>query len=378
MKTLPPFIILKSPAAMKTLKFLFLITISVLFTCCEESGTIQTLPHKNTGVEKIDKKIIFISRRIENSADWNLFAMNLDGSEQSKLTELTVRCERVVISHSAQSVLFVHLTDDYFYELYSINVDGTNLKLIDKANRYCGSPDWSIDDSKIIYSKNRNESTDERDLILFDVMSNVKQIVADIDNNILGRFSKDNKIAFCRGNYNTNDIYLMDQEGSNKQKIISNAGAPVWSPDGRKIAYVSNGMTNTPQIFVSSFDGSDVKQLTSTALQGWDSGFPNFGNHSPQWTPDGKKIVYVSETNDGLPEIYIMSNDGSGKTRLTDAERRNENPRISGDGNYIYFTSDRDLSYSFDIFIMGIDGKDQNPLTRYAGDDVFPVTVTAD
>jgi TolB protein len=170
----------------------------------------------------------------------------------------------------------------------------------------------------------------------------------------------------------------MDQDGSNKQKIISNAGAPVWSPDGRKIAYVSKGMTNTPQIFVSFFDGSDVKQLTSTALEGWDSGYPNFGNHSPQWTPDGKQIVYVSEINGGLPEIYIMNNDGSGQTRLTDTDRRNENPRISGDGNYIYFASNRDLTYGSDIFIMQIDGKEQNALTRYAGDDTFPVTVTAD
>jgi TolB protein len=351
-----------------------------LFTGCED-GTIQTLPNQDTGfvpVEKTDAGIIFISRRIDNSADWNLLAMNLDGSEQSKLTELTVRCEQVVVSHSGQSILFVHYSDDYFYELYSMNVDGTNLQLIDKAKRYCGSPDWSMDDSKIIYSKSRDESTDERDLILFDVKSNVRQIVSDVDDNFLGRFSKDNKIAFCRGNYSTNDIYLMDADGSNKQKIISNAGAPVWSPDGKKIAYVSKGMTNTPQIFVSSFDGSEVKQLTNTALEGWDSGYPNFGNHSPQWTPDGKKIVYVSEVNDGLPEIYIMNSDGSGTTRLTDAARRNENPRVSGDGSHIYFTSNRDLSYGFDIFIMGIDGTHQSPLTRYAGDDAFPVTLTTD
>jgi TolB protein len=381
MKPLTPFLILKSSTTMKTFKLLFLIMTSVLFTCCEESTTIQTRPQEDTDfvpVEKTDTKIVFISRRIENSADWNLLAMNLDGSEQTKLTELTVRCEQVVLSHSSQSILFVHYSDDYFYELYSINVDGTNLKLIDRANRYCGSPDWSKDDSKIIYSKNRDESTDESDLILFDVMSNTKQIVADVDNNISGRFSKDDKIVFSSGDYRTNDIYLMDQDGSNKQKIISNAGAPVWSPDGRTIAYVSKGVTNTPQIFVSSFDGSDVKQLTSTALESWDSGYPNFGNHSPQWTPDGKQIVYVSEINGGLPEIYIMNNDGSGQTRLTHTDRRNENPRISGDGNYIYFASNRDLTYGSDIFIMQIDGKGQNPLTKYAGDDTFPVTVTAD
>jgi len=363
---------------MKTIKFLSLIIIAVSFNSCETSLTtyINSCGEGDFVSPKTDSKIMFISRRIENSADWNLFTMNIDGSQQLKLTELTVRYGKVVVSHSGQTVLFVHYSDDNFYELYSINIDGTNLTLIDRAKRYCGSPDWSIDDSKIIYSKSRNESTDEKDLILFDVNSKNKQTLTDTDNNILGRFSKDNKIAFWRQINSTNDIYLMDIDGSNKQKIIPNASYPIWSPGGKRIAYISEGELNSPQIFISCYDGSNSKQLTSTYLPSWDSGKPNFGNSNPQWTPDGEKIVYESYINEGLPEVYIMKSDGTNQIRLTDTDRRNENAIVSADGNFILFSSDRDLSYSFDIFVMGIDGKNQNPLSKYAGSDSCPVIVT--
>ena len=363
---------------MKTIKFLSLIIIAVSFTSCETSLTTNTnnCEEGDFVTPKTDSKIIFISRRIENSADWNLFTMNIDGSQQLKLTDLTVRCEKVVVSNSGQTVLFVHYSDDNFYELYSINIDGTNLTLIDRAKRYCGSPDWSMDDSKIIYSKSRNESTDDRDLILFDVSTKNKQTLTETDNNLCGKFSKDNTIAFWRQTNFLNDIFLMDLDGSNKQKIILNASCPVWSPGGKRIAYISKGEMNSPQIFISSYDGSNSKQLTSTYLLSWDSGFPNFGNYNPQWTPDGEKIVYESYINDGLPEVYIMNCDGTNQTRLTNTDRRNENPVVSADGNFIIFSSNRDLSYSFDIFVMGIDGKNQNLLSKYVGDDSSPVIVT--
>jgi Tol biopolymer transport system component len=360
---------------LKTIKFLSLALIAITFNSCESILT-SDFEEDNIVSSKTDLKILFISRRIENSAEWNLFSMNLDGSQQEKITNLTVRCEKVIVSHSGQTVLFVHYSDDNFYELYSINVEGTNLNLIDRAKRYCGSPDWAIDDSKIIYSKSRNESTDERDLVIFDVNSNNKQTLTNTDNNILGRFSIDNKIAFWRQTNTSNDIFLMDIDGSNKQQILNDASYPVWSPGGKRVAYISNGDMNSPQIFIAFSDGSNSKQLTKTYLKSWDSGFPNFGNGNPQWTSDGRKIVYESDANEGLPEIYIMNSDGTNQTRLTNTERRNENPVVSADGNSIIFVSNRELSYSFDIFVMNIDGKNQNPLSKYSGDDSAPVMVT--
>ncbi len=71
-----------------------------------------------------------------------------------------------------------------------------------------------------------------------------------------------------------------------------------------------------------------------------------------------------------------MNSDGSNQTRLTDTDRRNEDPVISSDGKSVIFYSNRDLSIGFDIFVMGIDGKNQTPLSKFAGDDSYPVIVT--
>lgn len=173
-------------------------------------------------------KILFISARIENRPDWNLLSMNWDGSDQHKITELLVRCDKPVVSHSGKMVLFVHYTDDFDYELYLVNVDGTNLTLIDKANRYCGSADWSFDDQKIIYSKNRDETTEEKDLILYDVASKTRHILTSVGDNALGRFSPDHQIAYCHHSENGSyDIYVMQIDGAQNQKLVSNATCPV-------------------------------------------------------------------------------------------------------------------------------------------------------
>lgn len=359
---------------MSTIKILLRIVIAVLFTSCETSLTnvVNDCGEGDFISPKTNSKIIFISRRVENSADWNLFIMNFDGSQQVKITDLTVRCEKAVISHSGQTILFVHNSQDFYYELYSINIDGTNLTLIDRATRYLGSSDWTLDDTKIIYSKNRNESTDDNDLILYDFITKEKVTLTDSGNNYSAKFSPDNKIVYSQEINMSPGIYLMNIDGSNKQLIMPDAGNPIWSPGGKRIAYISSGDLKSPQIFIACADGSNSKQLTNTYHANWDSGFPNFGNYNPQWSQDGKKIVYQSDVNDGLPEIYIMNSDGSDQVRLTSTDRRNEDPVISSDGEHIIFTSNRDLSYNSDIFEMSIDGKNQTPLSKYARDDGFP------
>jgi Tol biopolymer transport system component len=310
--------------------------------------------------------------------------MNSDGSDQKKITDLSVRCEKPVVSHSGKTVLFVHYSEDFFYELYSIDIDGTNLSLLDRAERYCGSPDWSKDDTKIVYSKNRDESSEDKDIMLMDIVSGETQSLTASGNNTDARFSPDNRITYCKEMESDTifafscrwDMYIMDVNGSGNQLIVREACNPVWSPDGSKIAYISTDASSSPQISTINPDGSNPRQLTSASLPSWDSGFPPFGNYDPHWTPDGRRIVYVSEINEGLPEIYIMNRDGSDQTRLTDTERRNENPEISCDGKWIYFSSNRILEMQAEIFIMNLHGKYQEALSNYTGDDIFPVEIT--
>jgi Tol biopolymer transport system component len=351
---------------MRPFKLIIIILITLAFGCEKDEYDFS----------QFDSKVLFISRRLENSSEWNLMSMNYDGTEQTKITELTVRCERPIISHSGKKILFVHYTDNSFYELYAINIDGTNLTLIDSANRYCGNANWSFDDSKIIYSKNRSELIDENDLILYDFTTNEKCTLTTTGNNHSAKFSLNNKIVYSnQDNYQSCDIYVMNIDGTSKLLIISNACNPLYSPDGSKIAYISVGEQGSPQIFTANVDGTDSKQLTETYLPNWDSGFPTYGNYDPHWTPDGKMIVYVSEINEGTPEIYIMSSDGSNQKRLTNTERRNESPELTFDGKFILFSSNRISNMNSEIFVMNINGKNQKPLTNYYGSDIYPLEI---
>ena len=85
--------------------------------------------------------------------------------------------------------------------------------------------------------------------------------------------------------------------------------AGVWSPEGRKIAFLSKRDGNW-DVYVMNADGSGKKNLTRNRGKDGPSGWP------PAWSPDGRKITFVSD-RDGTYEVYVMNADGSGQGRLT-------------------------------------------------------------
>ena len=122
------------------------------------------------------------------------------------------------------------------------------------------------------------------------------------------------------------------------------------------------GIDRSSQIYVANADGSNQKQLTSSVSPGWwDTGFPRDGNSDPQWSPDGKKIVYVSFENE-KSEIFIMNVDGGKKTRLTNATSRDRSPEITPDGKFIVSESMRD-DMNWGISIMTINGNNQKVIS---------------
>src|SRR6187455_2192730 len=80
---------------------------------------------------------------------------------------------------------------------------------------------------------------------------------------------------------------------------------PAWSPDGRKLAFVSERDGNA-EIYVMNADGSEQENLTRQ---------PSSDSH-PSWSRDGRKLAFVSR-RDGNAEIYVMNADGSGLSNLT-------------------------------------------------------------
>ena len=120
------------------------------------------------------------------------------------------------------------------------------------------------------------------------------------------------QIAFMSERDGNNEIYVMDADGGNQRRLTENRRddwSPSWSPDGKRIVFVSDRDGHpdvipgwfTSEIYVMDADGRNPQNLTENPA---DDGFPS-------WSPDGKQIVFQSNRDDfGKYEIYVMDADG--------------------------------------------------------------------
>ena len=174
------------------------------------------------------------------------------------------------------------------------------------------------------------------------------------------------KIAFTSTEYDTTpagntQIYVMDFDGSNPQKVSSSPGNntnPSWSPNGSKIAFVSDRDGN-PEIYIMDANGANVVRLTNDSAE----------DRFPAFSPDGNRIAFAS-TRDGNIEIYAMDVNGSNLTRLTSEPEEDNMPMWSPDGSRIIFSYG--LGDSGEIYSMDADGANRTQLTSNSAADLGP------
>ena len=138
-------------------------------------------------------------------------------------------------------------------------------------------------------------------------------------------------------------LMLADSDGANEQTLLSSSEpiiSPSWSPDGKKVAYVSfeTGLAN---VFIQNISTGKRDSVLSKNTQ----------ISSPSWSPDGK---YLSLTlyQDGNAEIYILRLRDKTLTRMTNQFAIDTESSWSPKGNKILFTSGRSGSpqiYELDL-----------------------------
>ena len=131
------------------------------------------------------------------------------------------------------------------------------------------------------------------------------------------------KLAYVSFERGDSAIYIQEIATGSRQ-VISNKkginGAPSFSPDGSKLALTLSYLGN-PDIFVMDLGSRETKRITN-----------HFSiDTEAQWMPDGQSLVFTSDRS-GKPQLYQVSAGGGDATRLTFQGEYNAKPSISYDG----------------------------------------------
>lgn len=195
--------------------------------------------------------------------------------------------------------------------------------------------------------------------------SNPERLTNNSDYDGYPSVSKDGrKIAFARAHGAGQFVATMDADGANQQDLTNATTDPgfySWSGDNSQVAfgYYENGSYD---IYKVNADGSGRTQLTSNSAR----------DRFPTWSPDGSTIVFVSDRNGSDDEIYTMDSDGNNVQQVTTGASlvNIPGPRFSPDGSRIAFVSDR--SGDAQIYTMDVDGNNVQQVTSSSAFDASP------
>jgi Tol biopolymer transport system component len=254
----------------------------------------------------------------------------------------------------------------YNNELYSINENGTGLlRLTTSASGFSvTSPQVAPNGTKIVFSRTEFPNDEEIYTINPNGTGELKltaNTTATDTSPIF--FPNSSQILFLNNSSGRYEIYKMNSDGSSKTVLVTVANGaagfnrteyPIRS-DGAKIAYTrSDASYANDQVYTMNADGTGQTQLTSFATGGYAWG--------PTYSPDGTKLTF-EQTFNGYgngEEIYVMNATGGGLIRLTNNTSRDNSPRFSPDGLWIYYLSDRNGS-GYQVWKIRADGT-QNQL----------------
>src|SRR5215208_6754921 len=152
-------------------------------------------------------------------------------------------------------------------------------------------------------------------------------------------------------------LYLMKPDGTGLRKLSKEmpyAQSPLWSPEGKEIAFSGAGETK----YVVNVGGTQLREL-----------MPNVEDHisSYSWSPNGKEIAFAAVHYRGELDIYVIDADCTGQTNLTSTKTIIEDePSWSPDGKQIAFKrADAGNVYADqDVYLMNADGTGRSHLRR--------------
>jgi len=293
-------------------------------------------------------KIAFVSDRDGNE---EIYVMNADGSGVTDLTNHPDPDEFPVWSPDGSKIAFKSWRDGT-WEIYVMNADGSGQTRLTNNSMEELAISWSPDSNRIVF-----DCPDG--ICVMDADGSHQRWLA------VGSspdWSPDGtRIAFVSQTTGNREIYVIDSDGSHQTRLTRSPDYkedPIWSPDGAKIAFEwlppSGGYY---EIYVMNADGSHQINITN---------WPQYHDWEPCWSPDSSRIAFSGEG------LYVVNADGSNRYKLSDLSHTGVRPDWSPDGTRIVFTGDSGGHRDRDVYVINADGTNQRNLSNNPAADDWP------
>jgi Tol biopolymer transport system component len=202
--------------------------------------------------------------------DYDLYAVRIDGQDMQKLTSTPGYDAEATVSPDGKTIVWTSVKDGDL-DLYAMNLDGTKIRRLTDDVGYDGGAFFSPDSRRIVYRA--SHPTDPAEIARY------KELFAQ-------RLVEPGQL----------EIFIMDADGSDKKQVTSNGASnfsPFFHPDGKRIIFSSNvetrgeGRRPSFHLYLVGDDGGGLERVT---VEGHFNSFPMF-------SPDGKRLVWVSDRN---------------------------------------------------------------------------------
>ncbi len=275
------------------------------------------------------------------------------------------------------------------HDLYTINPDGTDRTKLTDFGKFISHPVWSPDYSRIAYSRHVDEGNTDKIFIMTADGSESRQLTFGEGDDKFPTWSPDGKkiayISYRGGHNGIPNLFVMDDHGQNNKQLTFVDGEntvlwPSWSPvDNDTIAFSYNkaGSDIDFRLHTIKSDGTDEKEILSSADK-------DLSDHEPGWSPDGKTMYFISNRTSQLEiwkldyEKWAAGQSDFGPTLVSHLSSVNttpdHRPRVSPDGTKLVFygVGPDWNNIGTNLYTMNVDGSNLTNITKSIDGNEWP------
>jgi Tol biopolymer transport system component/DNA-binding winged helix-turn-helix (wHTH) protein len=308
-----------------------------------------------------DGKFLTFAGKPSPDEGWSIHRFSLETQQETRLTfppPHTVGDHIPAFSPDGHRIAFRRISSPHVTEIYVVAAEGGEPNRITFDRSFIQGLAWTPDSKSIVFAAHRLGTTG---LWRVPAAGGVVEAIP-IAGPMVGSPAvslERNRLAYTQG-FLHREILRVELNLSGKTKpavpFISSSwgdGAPQFSPDGKKVVFYS-ARSGAAEVWRCNSDGSDPIQLTSLGVL----------SGSPRWSPDGTKIAFDSRPGEHS-QILVVDADGGSPQQITSGNYENSVPNWSRDGKWIYFGSNR--SGNWQLWRVSVLGGDPIRLTKNNG-----------